>query len=275
MARDERKRILFVGDVVGAAAVDLLERHLPALITAHGTDLVVVNGENADVTGPRPATGCGLTPASAGRLFAAGADVITGGNHSWDGPLAADTLALPRVLRPDNYGPHAPGTGHAVVAKDGVRFGVVNLASRSALPAADHPYGALEARLEAWGDAVDVVLVDFHGESVSEKAIFAYAFDGRVAAVLGTHTHVPTDDARVLPRGTAYVTDVGMTGPSASMQGYEPDVFVAAYRDRLPIAGPARVAAGPLALGAVLVTVHGSTAVAIERLATPMEEAHA
>lgn len=268
-------RILFVGDVVGTAAVGMLEQHLPRLVVERRADLVVVNGENADVTGPRPANGCGLTPTTAGRLFASGADVITGGNHSWDGPLAADTLALPRVLRPDNHGPHAPGGGHAIVEKGGVRFGVVNLASRTALPAADHPYGALEARLSGWGDVVDVVLVDFHGESVSEKAIFAYAFDGRVAAVLGTHTHVPTDDARVLPRGTAYVTDVGMTGPTASMQGYEPDVFVAAYRDRLPIAGPARVADGPLALGAVLVHVHGSMAVAIERLATPTEEAHA
>jgi metallophosphoesterase (TIGR00282 family) len=275
VTRAATHRILFVGDVVGAEAVALLERHLPDLVATHRADLVVVNGENADVTGPRPANGCGLTPTSAGRLFAAGADVVTGGNHSWDGLLAADTLALPRVLRPDNYGAHAPGTGHAVATKNGVRFGVVNLASRTALPAADHPYGALEARLEAWNDDVDVVLVDFHGESVSEKSIFAYAFDGRVAAVLGTHTHVPTDDARVLPRGTAYVTDVGMTGPSASMQGYEPDVFVAAYRDRLPIAGPARVAGGPLALGAVLVHVLGSTAVAIERLVTPMEEAHA
>jgi len=268
-------RILFVGDVVGPAAVELLERYLPGLAAAHRADLVVVNGENADVTGPRPTNGCGLTPASAGRLLAAGADVVTGGNHSWDGPLASETLGLPRVLRPDNYGPHAPGTGHAVVAKGGVRFGVVNLASRTALPAADHPYGALEARLEAWSDDVDVVLVDFHGESVSEKSIFAYAFDGRVAAVLGTHTHVPTADARVLPGGTAYVTDVGMTGPPSSMQGYEPDVFVAAYRDRLPIAGPARVAAGPPVLGAVVVHLHGPTAVAIERLATPTEEAHA
>lgn len=275
MARDALKRILFVGDVVGEPGTSFVERHLPVLIATHSVDLVVVNGENADVTGPRPANGCGLTPASAGRLFAAGADVITGGNHSWDGPLAADTLALQRVLRPDNYGPHAPGTGHAVVAKNGARFGVVNLASRTALPAADHPYGALEARLDAWKGEVDFVLVDFHGESVSEKSIFAYSFDGQLAAVLGTHTHVPTSDARVLPRGTAYVTDVGMTGPTASMQGYEPDVFVAAYRDRLPIAAPARVAEGPLELGAVVVTVHGFTAVAIERLVTPMEETHA
>jgi metallophosphoesterase (TIGR00282 family) len=268
-------RILFVGDVVGEGGLAFLERWLPELARRHAADLVVVNGENADVTGPRPATGLGLTPVSALRLFAAGADVITGGNHSWDGPAAAETLALPYVLRPHNYGHRAAGTGTCRILKGGVRFGVVNLTSRSALPAADHPYDVLEDVLTGWDDDVDVVIVDVHGEAVTEKVVFGYAFDGRVAAVLGTHTHVPTLDARLLPAGTAYVTDVGMTGPALSMQGYDPEVFVAAYRERRPLAAPSTVAAAPVALGAVLVVTRGPQAIAIERLATPVEETHA
>ena len=268
-------RILFVGDVVGERGVAYLERHLPELVAAHRPTLVVVNGENADVTGPRPATGLGLTPGSAERLLAAGADVLTGGNHSWDGPDAAATLALERVLRPHNQGARAPGTGACIVERDGVRYGVLNLTSRSAMLMADHPYDAFEGVVASWGDAVDAVLVDFHGDAATEKVVFGYAVAGRAVAVLGTHTHVPTGDARVLPGGTAYVTDVGMTGPADSMQGYDPDVFVAAYRDRLPIAAPSRVADGPIALGAVLVHAQGPRAVAIERLATPTEVAHA
>ncbi|MDF1523750.1 MAG: YmdB family metallophosphoesterase, partial [Trueperaceae bacterium] len=164
MTLDHPHSILFVGDVVGEVGVAFLERHLPALVAAHRPDLVVVNGENADVTGPRPATGLGLTPRSAARLFAAGADVLTGGNHSWDGPEAAATLALPRVLRPLNYGRRAPGVGRCAVERHGVRYGVVNVTSRSALPAADHPYDALDAVLADWGDEVDAVVVDLHGD---------------------------------------------------------------------------------------------------------------
>jgi metallophosphoesterase (TIGR00282 family) len=268
-------RILFVGDVVGQVGVAYVERHLPALIAEHRPTLVVVNGENADVTGPRPASGLGLTPRSAERLLAAGADVLTGGNHSWDGPDAAGTLALARVLRPHNCGRRAPGTGACTLERGGVRYGVLNLISRSAMPAADHPFDVFESVVNGWGDAVDAVLVDFHGDAATEKVVFGYAVAGRAVAVIGTHTHVPTADARLLPGGTAYVTDVGMTGPAASMQGYDPDVFVAAYVDRLPIAAPSRVADGPVALGAVLVHAHGPRAVAIERLATPTEETHA
>lgn len=266
-------RVLFVGDVVGEVGVAYVERHLPALVAAHDPDLVIVNGENADVD-PRSGR-LGLGPRSADRLLAAGADVLTGGNHSWELADAAEALARPCVLRPHNHGRAAPGTGACVIERHGLRYGVMNVAGRSALAAADHPPDALEAQLAAWGDDVDAVVVDFHGESVTEKVIFGYAFDGRVTAVLGTHTHVPTLDAQVLPRGTAFVSDVGMTGPVPSMQGYEPDGFVAAYVSRLPRTVPNRVAAGPVALGAVLVHALGPIATAIVRLATPKEETHA
>jgi metallophosphoesterase (TIGR00282 family) len=259
-------RILFVGDVVGEIGVAYVERHLPTLIARHLVDVTVVNGENVAASDTR--SGAGITPESAHRLFAAGADAITGGNHSWDAPDAIAALALPRVLRPHNLGALTPGTGTCIVTKDRQRIGIVNLASRSAIAAADHPYDAMHTILDGWRDAVDTVIVDFHGDTVSEKLTFAYAFDGHVAAIVGTHTHVPTLDTRILPRGTAYVTDVGMTGPADSLQGYGPDRFVAAYRTRLPKTAPARVATGPIALGAVLIDVMGGRAGGIERVDT-------
>ena len=262
------RRILFIGDVVGDAGVDAIARHLPDLVARHRPTFVVANGENADITGPNPASGCGLTPESAERLLAAGVDVITGGNHSWDGPRAAETLAHPSVLRPHNYGSVAPGRGATVITRHGVRLGVVNLVSRTALPSADAPHDALLALLRTWREAqdVDLVLVDFHGDSISEKQVFAWAFAGEVAAVLGTHTHVATDDARIIPPGTAFVSDVGMTGPGGGMQGYDPSIFVRAMRTRLPLRGRAAFAGGPTEWGAVLITIHGRTAKRIERI---------
>lgn len=258
--------ILFIGDIVGDAALDYLETALPALRRIHRPDVVIANAENASVTGPNPVVGCGLAPEALQRLLALGVDLITGGNHSWDGPRAEEVHRCERVLRPLNYGRHAPGRGAATLQRENRTLGVVNLASRTALPYVDQPYDALERQLEAWGDEVDAVLVDFHGESVSEKQIFGWAFAGRVAAVLGTHTHVATLDTRLLPGGTAFVSDVGMTGPSGGMQGYDPELFKDVIRTRLPSRKETRVASGPVELGAVLVTLDGARASAITRL---------
>ncbi len=261
-------RILFIGDVVGEAGMAHLEAVLPGLRDAHEPDFVVVNGENAALAGPNPIHGAGMTPRDAERLFALGVDVVTGGNHSWDGPHVDAVHAYPRVLRPLNVGPAAPGRGAVVVEGRRSRLGVVNLASRTALPRVDQPYDVLRRQLATWAadGAPDLVLVDFHGESVSEKQIFAWAVDGLVTAVLGTHTHVPTLDVRVLPGGTAYVSDVGMTGPSGGMQGYEPGVFVEAMRTRMPGRGRGGWASGPVELGAVLVTTSSGHATGIRRL---------
>jgi hypothetical protein len=209
-----------------------------------------------------------MTPTDVSRLLALGVDAITGGNHSWDGPHAEEVHAVPQVLRPLNAGRAAPGRGAVIVGTGELRLGVVNLASRTALHAADAPLDALERQLRRWAAAggPEMVLVDFHGESVSEKQIFAWAVAGRVTAVVGTHTHVPTLDTRMLPGGTAYVSDVGMTGPAGGMQGYEPEVFVEAMRTRLPIRGRGGWAHGPAELGAVLVTTEGVRAVDIRRL---------
>lgn len=263
------QRILFVGDVVGEPGLAFLEAELPRLRARHRPDFVIVNGENMAITGVNPVAGCGLSAEGVARLLALEVDVVTGGNHSWDGPQHGEALDFEQVLRPLNAGHAAPGRGATVVEKSGVRLGVVNLASRTALPFVDHPYDVLEQQLARWRGEVDAVLVDFHGESVSEKQMFGFAVDGRVAAVIGTHTHVPTLDARLLPAGTAFVTDVGMTGPSGGMQGYDPDYFVPIMRTRLPNRAAASFASGPVQLGAVLVTFSGSRASAIERLAPP------
>lgn len=269
-------RILFVGDVVGDRqtydGLPLLERVLPRIRHEHAIDAIIVNAENVALTGPSPIGGCGLTPDALERLWALGVDVVTGGNHSWDGPHASDAHADPRVIRPLNYGSHAPGRGAARIDVAGVRLGVVNLVSRTALPMADHPYDAMRQRLEGWNGEVDAVVVDFHGESVSEKQIFAWSYAGRVAAVVGTHTHVATLDARILPGGTAYVSDVGMTGPDGGMQGYAPDPFVDTMRQRLGSREPGAFASGPATLGAVLIDVEDGRATAIRRCDPRMGE---
>lgn len=262
-------RLLFIGDIVGEAGIACLEAELGHMRTRFRPDFVVANAENAALTGVNPVGGAGTRHADIDRLFALDIDVITGGNHSWDGPDAATVLERPNVLRPLNYGAAAPGVGATVVERTAGRLGVVNLASRTALAYADAPYDALRTQLRRWeaeGQALDLVLVDFHGESVSEKQIFGHAVDGQVTAVLGTHTHVATLDAHVLPKGTAYVSDVGMTGPGGGMQGYAPEVFVQAMRTRMPVRGSCGWADGPMELGAVLVTANGGRATAIQRL---------
>lgn len=264
-------RLLFMGDIVGEPGLRYLEVHLPRLRAAHDAHFLVVNAENMRHVDGEP--GAGMTDAMLNRLFALDVDLVTGGNHSWDGPEARSVHGDERVLRPLNVGEHAPGRGTAVIEKriDGraVRLGVINVASRTALAGVDQPLAAVEAQLAAWsrGDTVDFVLVDFHGESVYEKIASAFALDGRVAALVGTHTHVPTFDARVLPQGTAYVSDVGMTGPSGGMQGYDATFFVEALRTRLPpVENQVALAQGPVELGAVLIAMRDGRAQSIERL---------
>lgn len=214
-------RLLFIGDIVGQPALDYLERHLPTLITSNQADFVVANAENLEVSG----VGAGMTGASLERLFRAGVQLVTGGNHSWDGPEGNSVHTDSRVLRPLNVGSMRPGRGAGVVTSSaGVRLGVVNVAGCSAISEVHPPLEATLRQLKGW--EVDTVLIDVHSESVFEKLGLAYALQGRAAAVLGTHTHVQTRDARVLPGGVAYLSDVGMTGPSGGMQGYDPAGFV-------------------------------------------------
>ncbi len=258
--------VLFIGDIVGEAGVAYLESHLPGLIAQHQPDFVIANAENLAINHTPGAPGvCGMTPDLLARLFAAGVDLVTGGNHSWDGPYGQSVHDDDRVLRPLNVNHESPGRGARVLSKPRGRLGVINLISKTALDNAEPPFAAYEQQMRAWQGAVDLVLVDYHGTAVSEKLAFGYAAAGQVAAVLGTHTHVPTLDLRILPGGTAYTSDVGMTGPGDGVQGYAPDYFAGAMRGS-PDPSKFTFASGAVELGAVLVTCDGSQAVSIARI---------
>lgn len=259
--------ILFIGDIVGTVGLTYLETHLPNFIQQHTVDFVVANAENLDLT----SGGCGMNPDTLHRLFETGVDLVTGGNHSWDAPDQSVHNDI-RVLSPLNHAQHYPGRGVGVIEKNGQRLGVINVVSQTTLPfTVDAPMPALEAQLDQWANdnAVDLVLVDFHSESVMEKMTIGFAVAGRVTAVVGTHTHVPTRDTRILPGGTAYVSDVGMTGPSNGLQGYDPVQFVNAMHRGVHPGPPQKFAGGEVEMGAVLITAENGSAVAIECFPSP------
>jgi metallophosphoesterase (TIGR00282 family) len=220
-------RVLFIGDVVGGPGRKGLKAAMPNLRERHNPDLVIVNGENS-------AGGIGITERTANALFDAGADVITSGNHVYRHREAYDFLdRSERVVRPANY-PHAnPGRGHTVVDAGGMRTGVVNLSGAVGLQVARSPFHEVDSILS--GIEADCVIVDFHAEVTSEKVAMGWHLDGRVAAVFGTHTHVPTADGRVLPHGTAFISDVGMTGSRTSVLGVKPEQALASLITQMPV----------------------------------------
>jgi metallophosphoesterase (TIGR00282 family) len=220
--------ILFIGDVVGRPGRRALRALLPDLRAELATDFVVVNGENS-------AGGFGITPKEAEELFKLGADVITLGNHAFRQRDIWPYLGeQPRLIRPYNYLPGQPGKGVAVVERGGVTLGVINLSGEVFLQAAAPPLVAIDEALKEVSRA-DHVLVDMHAEATSEKVALGWYLDGRVTAVVGTHTHVPTADARVLPGGTAYITDVGMTGARGGVIGMRKDQSIAVMRTHMPM----------------------------------------
>src|SRR5918994_5767513 len=222
-------KLLFIGDVVGSPGRQALEATLPALREEHAPDWLVVNGENS-------AGGLGVTPKTARALFEMGADAITLGNHAYRHrevyPYLADE---PRIVRPANYVKGNPGRGHTVVEKNGARLGVVNLSGTVFMKAARSPFTEVDTILEELDGRADHVLVDFHAEATSEKVAMGWHVDGRVTACVGTHTHVPTADARVLPGGTAYVSDVGMTGARDSVIGVRSEQALESFRTPMPV----------------------------------------
>jgi 2',3'-cyclic-nucleotide 2'-phosphodiesterase len=210
---DAPATILFVGDLVGGLGRRTLLALLPQLRERYDPTFVVVNAENV-------AGGLGITPKIADELLAAGVDVITLGNHAYHRKEIYPYLdSQERILRPANYLRSQPGHGSCVVERDGVRLGVVNLSGNLFVRAGRPAFSEVDVALHALKDRVDQVLVDMHAEATSEKVAMGWFLDGRVTAVVGTHTHVPTADARVLPGGTAYITDVGMTGPRGGVIG--------------------------------------------------------
>jgi metallophosphoesterase (TIGR00282 family) len=220
--------ILFVGDVVASTGRRTARSLIPILRAELGADFVVVNGENA-------AGGVGITRETAEELFAAGADAITLGNHTYRQRDAWGYLDTePRIVRPANYLPTQPGHGTCVVEREGVTLGVVNLSGNLFMQAATPAFVTVEDALREVADA-DHVLVDMHAEATSEKVALGWHLDGRVTAVVGTHTHVPTNDARVLPGGTAYITDVGMTGARGGVIGVRKEQSIAVMRTQMPM----------------------------------------
>ena len=213
-------KLLFVGDVVGGLGRRTLAAVLPALREEHRPDFVVVNGENA-------AGGVGITRKTAQELLELGADAITLGNHAYRHREVYEYLDTePRIVRPANYPKGSPGRGHTVVEANGLRLGVVNLSGQLFLEAVRSPFAEADALLSELRGATDAVLVDIHAEATSEKVALGWHLDGRVLACVGTHTHVATADARVLPGGTAYVTDVGMTGPRGGVIGVKRELAI-------------------------------------------------
>jgi metallophosphoesterase (TIGR00282 family) len=219
-------RVLFIGDVVGSPGRRGVRETMPALRERYAPDLVVINGENS-------AGGMGITERTANDLFAAGADVITSGNHVYRHREAYEFIdRCERLVRPANYPSGNPGRGHTVVEAAGRRVAVINLSGGIGLTVARTPFDTVDAILERL-DA-DLAIVDFHAEVSSEKVAMGWHLDGRVAAVFGTHTHVPTADGRVLPGGTGFISDVGMSGSRTSVLGVKPEQVLRQMITQMP-----------------------------------------
>lgn len=251
-------RFLFLGDIVGRPGRIAVQERLPGLREAWGLDCVVINGENA-------AGGFGITEAICEEILAAGADVVTLGNHSWDQREALVFIERQdRLVRPANFPQGTPGRGAAVVeARNGARVLVVNVMGRIFMDALDDPFAAVEREIAACplGEVADAVIVDMHAEATSEKQAMAYFLDGRASLVVGTHTHVPTSDTRVLPGGTAYQSDAGMCGDYDSILGMQKDEPIRRFLQKTPGAR-LEPAAGEGALSGVAVEIDDRTGLA-------------
>lgn len=222
-------RALIAGDVVGKAGRTILRRGLAHLRRQDDYDLVVVNVENA-------AGGFGVTPEIADKLLGLNIDVLTTGNHVWDKREINDYIDRePRLLRPINYPSGCPGEGSFVTTTpSGIRVGVINVQGRVFMPLIDCPFQAIDREIDNLQSSTDVIFVDMHAEATSEKMAMAFHVDGRVAGLVGTHTHIPTADERVLPKGTAYISDLGMTGPYDSVIGIEPATSLPRFLTGMP-----------------------------------------
>ncbi len=222
--------ILFIGDIFASPGRRIVADQIQRIVSEERIDLIIANGENA-------AGGFGITPPIAQELFGLGVEVITTGNHIWDKREIYDFFQRePRLLRPANYAADLPGTGLYIgKARNGVQYAVMNLQGRVHMPPLDCPFRKADALIESIPDDVRVRFLDFHAEATSEKVAMGWYLDGRVSAVVGTHTHIPTADARVLPKGTAYQTDSGMTGPYESVIGVDKDMIVKRFLTQLPM----------------------------------------
>jgi 2',3'-cyclic-nucleotide 2'-phosphodiesterase len=256
-------RILFIGDIVGRPGRDLVRHGLQAIVEFHRIDFVIANAENA-------AAGFGITREIGDQLLDYGVDVMTSGNHIWDKKEALDYIGTePRLLRPANY----PGNGSYLArTRDGRSVGVVNVMGRVFMLNIDDPFARVLAEIESMKQRTRVVFVDFHAEATSEKIAMGWHLDGKATAVVGTHTHVQTADERILPKGTAYLTDVGMTGPHDSIIGVEIEAALGKFLTALP--ARFETATGNPRLNAVIVEADEQTgrAIDVERLSLSADD---
>lgn len=259
-------KVLFIGDIVGKPGRRAVKVLLPGIVGNHGVDLVIANCENA-------AGGFGVTRKVVDELYASEIDILTSGNHIWDKKDVEEFIdGYETLLRPANYPIETPGRGSVVVqTASGVSLGVVNLEGRVFMKPLDCPFRVAEREIDALKGETDIVIVDMHAEATSEKEALGWFLDGRVSAVVGTHTHVQTADERVLPRGTAYITDAGMTGPCDSVLGIKKEVALERFLTLLP--NRYDVAKGDVRLQGVLIDIDDTTgrALSIERLNSAME----
>src|SRR5881275_1102956 len=260
-------RLLFIGDIVGRPGRELVRRGLRGLVEHYRADLVIANAENA-------AAGFGITREIGDQLLDWGVDVMTSGNHIWDKKEALDYIgAEARLLRPANYPAGAPGNGSYLArARGGQSVGVVNVMGRVFMLNIDDPFQVVLREIEAMRQRTRIVFVDFHAEATSEKIAMGWHLDGRVTAVVGTHTHVQTADERILPKGTAYLTDVGMTGPHDSIIGVDVEAALSKFLTALPV--KFETATGNPRLNAVVVDAdeHTGRATDIERLSLSADD---
>ena len=260
-------RILFIGDIFGKPGRDIAQKAIPALVERHAIDLVIANVENS-------AAGFGVTGDIAETILKYGVDVMTSGNHIWDKKEVLEYIPRqPRLLRPANFPAGVPGRGTWVGrTRSGEPVAVVNLMGRVFMAPLDDPFAVVLREIEAVRGKARVILVDFHAEATSEKVAMGWHLDGRVTAIFGTHTHVQTADERVLPKGTAYLTDVGMTGPHDSIIGVTTEAALGRFVNGMPARFEA--ATGPGRLNAIIVSADAATgkATGIERLNMSLQD---
>ncbi len=250
--------ILAIGDVVGSVGCHFLREHLPQLKKLKGIDLVIANGENS-------ADGNGVTPVSARHLFDSGVDVITSGNHSFRRKESYEYYdSCETLIRPANFPSAVPGRGVCIVDMGRIQVGVINLMGVVYMESMDSPFDTVDRLLA--GELPKIMLVDFHAEATGEKRSLAYYLDGRVSALFGTHTHVQTSDDCVLPNGTGYISDLGMTGPIHSVLGVKPELVIQKMRTKMPVRFD--LAEGPCQMGCAVFQVDDKTGkcVSVERI---------
>lgn len=253
-------KLLLVGDVVGRTGRKAFNRYTREIKKEKGIDLVIVNGENS-------AGGKGISRKSLDELYNGGADIVTSGNHIWDNREIYNFIDdEPYLVRPANYPQGAPGKGWCIYETRSANLAVINMSGRAFMPDMDCPFQKIEDILDEIGDQADIFVLDFHAETTSEKMAMGFYLDGRVQAVVGTHTHIQTADSRILPEGTAYITDLGMVGPWNSILGVKSDIIIKKFTTCMP--ARFEVAEGPAVYSALVVDIDTNTkkATSVERI---------